>query len=70
MKSLIQKLLALTFAAMLLAACGKQEEAATEAAPAEESSMAESAPMAEPAQGEPGGWVPPAEEAAPAAEAQ
>lgn len=68
MKSLIQKLFALSFVALLTVACGQKEEAASteSAAPAE---AAAPAPAAEPAQEEPGGWVPPPEEAAPAAAA-
>lgn len=76
MKSLIQTLIALSIAAMLLGGCQKNEEApadapAMDAAPAmgdQDTTAAEPAP-AEPG-AEPGGWVPPAEEAAPAEEAK
>lgn len=69
MKSLIQTLLALSIAGVLFAGCQKQEDAtAPEAAAPEQSAPAEAAP--EPAPAEPGGWVPPADSAAPAAPAE
>lgn len=62
MKLLIQKLVALFFVTMMLAACGNKEEAmSTEGAPAEDAASAPAEAAAEPAQEEPGGWVPPAE---------
>lgn len=71
MKSLIQTLLALSIAGVVLAGCQKQDDApvdapAPEAAAPEQSAPAEAAP--EPAPAEPGGWVPPADSAAPAEE--
>ena len=71
---LIHTLLALSIAGLLMAGCQKKDEsapadmAAPEAAVPAQSAPAEAAP--EPAPTEPGGWVPPADSAAPAAPAE
>ena len=63
MKTTLQSLLAVLFAATLLGACSKKEEVAPP--PAAEMPAAMPAPVAEPAHQEPGGWVPPPADAAP-----
>lgn len=66
MKTPITALLAALLSASLLTACGeKKEEAPAEPAPA-----AAPAPAPEPVKEEPGGWVPPPADAAPAAPAE
>jgi hypothetical protein len=68
MNTLIKSFIALFAATALLSACGAKEEET--AAPVEAAAPAEAAPATpEPVKEEPGGWVPPAEEAAPAVEA-
>jgi predicted small lipoprotein YifL len=64
MKSLINALGPLFLVAALLTACGQKEEAApAEAAPAASAAPEAPAPAAAEPAAEPGGWVPPAEEA-------
>ncbi|MFM9912063.1 MAG: hypothetical protein ACKVN9_00835 [Methylophilaceae bacterium] len=65
MNTLIKSIAALFVATMLLSACGAKDKEA--AAPTEAAAPVEAAPAApEAVKEEPGGWVPPAAEAAPA----
>lgn len=68
MKSLIQMLIALSLGATVLAGCSKEEAPAETAAPAADAAAAPAA-APEPVKEEPGGWVPPPTDAAPAAPA-
>lgn len=69
MKSLIHSLVAVVFASTLLSACGAKEEAAPVAAPEPTPVVAPAPAAPEPVKEEPGGWVPPPADAAPAAPA-
>lgn len=69
MKTLMHPLMVIVLSTLLLAACGKKEEpVAAEPAPAPVATPAP-APV-EPPKEEPGGWVPPAADAAPVAPAE
>jgi len=61
-------LYALLISASFLSACGSKEEAAPAEAPA--AAAPAPAPAPEPVKEEPGGWVPPPADAAPAAPAE
>ena len=66
MKLLHHSLTVVALSALLCAACGKKEEAPVPAEPTP-APVAAPAPEPTPAKEEPGGWVPPAADAAPAA---